>query len=130
VEKMPFNNLKSQRVLVNASLASKLFSSGVILYGTMLECIDAAGNTEGEESLKNAADIAKLKEFIVTFKYTYTEGTPIETLKKFLQKTAPPIETLKKFLQKTAPVCEITAAMIGDDKETAASTINSIPINY
>ncbi len=113
---MPFNNLKSQRVLVNASLASKLFSSGVILYGTMLECIDAAGNTEGEESLKNAADIAKLKEFIVTFKYTYTEGTPIETL--------------KKFLQKTAPVCEITAAMIGDDKETAASTINSIPINY
>jgi len=34
---------------------------------------------------------------------------------------------LKKFLQKTAPVCEITAAMIGDDKETSASTINSIP---
>ena len=86
VEKMSFNNLKTQKVLVNASLASKLFSSGVILYGAMLECIDTFDVTDGNDAVKNAAGMTKLRESIVTFKDTFTNETVITTLKAFLQK--------------------------------------------
>ena len=112
VEKMSFNNLKTQKVLVNASLASKLFSSGVILYGAMLECIDTFDITDGNEAVKNAAGMTKLRESIVTFKDTFTNETVITTL--------------KAFLQKTTPVCEIQPEMIGEDQGTGTGNINSL----
>ena len=113
VEKMSFNNLKTQKVLVNASLASKLFSSGVILYGAMLECIDTFDVTDGNDAVKNTAGMTKLRESIVTFKDTFTNETVITTL--------------KAFLQKTTPVCEIQPEMIGEDQGTGTGNINSIP---
>ena len=84
VAKFKYAVLLKRKNATNASLANKGFTALNMMYESILECIDAADNTEGQTAVKNTAGMEKLRTVAAFWATTLTENSEVETFKRFL----------------------------------------------